>query len=51
MRLLTNPQTVHNLEAMRRKWKKGQISTREYHDFIELTKGSIAYAERVYHFF
>ena len=51
MRLLTNPETVRNIEDMRKKWKKGHITTREYHDFIELTKKSIESAERVYRFF
>ncbi len=51
MQIMTNPDTIKELEIMRNKWKKGRISVKEYHDFIEHTKHSIKVNDEVHRFF
>ena len=38
MRISPNKETLREIEDMRGKWKKGQISTTQYHYFLEGTK-------------
>ena len=50
MEVMKVPPVVLKVEEMRSKWQQGLVSTREYHDFVERTKRSLA-SDRVFRFF